>query len=50
MRWTVSEISLGRESWWRDSGHRMRRPSRLPSLIPTKSSYLQRLVWLFTGR
>jgi hypothetical protein len=25
----------------------MRRPSPLPTVVPTRSSYLQRLLWLF---
>jgi hypothetical protein len=25
----------------------MRRPSSLPTVVPTRSSYLQRLLWLF---
>ncbi len=30
------------------SPHRpMRRPSSLPTVVPTRSSYLQRLLWLF---
>jgi hypothetical protein len=28
----------------------MRRPSPLPTIIPTRSSYLQRLLWLFARR
>jgi hypothetical protein len=28
----------------------MRRPSPLPTIIPTRSSYLQRLLWLFGRR
>ncbi len=28
---------------------RMRRPSALPTIYPTRSSYLQRLIWLFGG-
>ncbi len=27
--------------------HRLGRPSRLPSIVPTRSSYLQRLLWIF---
>jgi hypothetical protein len=26
---------------------RMRAPSRLPTIVPTRSSYLQRFLWLF---
>ena len=31
---------------------RLRRPSRLPTLVPTRGwdRYLQRLLWLFGGR
>ena len=31
---------------------RLRQPSRLPTLVPTDtwSRYLQRLLWLFSGR
>ncbi len=30
-----------------DPGRKMRQPSALPTIIPTRSSYLQRLLWLF---
>jgi hypothetical protein len=29
---------------------RMRAPSPLPTIYPTRSSYLQRFLWLFNGR
>jgi hypothetical protein len=29
---------------------RMRAPSRLPTIVPTRSSYVQRLLWLFGFR
>jgi hypothetical protein len=32
---------------WSGTSPRMRRPSPLPTVIPTRSSYLQRLLWLF---
>ena len=36
---SVSVVSVSR--------HPMRRPSPLPTVVPTRSSYLQRLLWLF---
>jgi hypothetical protein len=41
---------LSRWAGWPDRPHRMRRPSSLPTVHPTRSSYLQRLIWLFTER
>lgn len=29
---------------------RMRTPSALPTIYPTQSSYLQRLLWLFNSK
>jgi hypothetical protein len=29
------------------TGRTMRRPSPLPTVVPTRSSYFQRLLWLF---
>ncbi|GEM_PF-5967922 len=29
------------------AGRVMRRPSPLPTVVPTRSSYFQRLLWLF---
>lgn len=43
-----SVVPLTRTFGWRPSAPRMRRPTPLPTVIPTRSSYLQRLVWLFT--
>ena len=43
----LSAASMTRTMRWRATGPRMRRPSPLPTVIPTKSSYLQRLLWLF---
>ena len=47
----LSPLSLAtptsRTMRWRATGRKMRRPSPLPTIIPTKSSYLQRLLWLF---
>jgi len=40
-------VPLTRTSRWGSSGAKMRRPSPLPTVIPTRSSYLQRLLWLF---
>ena len=42
MRLSAHTIMLGRPG-------RMRRPSPLPRLIPTKSSFFQRLLWFFVG-
>jgi hypothetical protein len=33
--------------WSTGSKPKMRRPTPLPAVIPTRSSYLQRLLWLF---
>jgi hypothetical protein len=36
---------------WHATGPKMRRPSPLPTVIPTRSSVLQRLIWwLVPGR
>ena len=43
----LNVVPLTRTMRWGGSGHKMRRPSPLPTVIPTKSSYLQRLLWLF---
>jgi len=40
-------VPPSRPARWRTSGPKMRRPSPLPTIIPTQSSYLQRLLWLF---
>jgi hypothetical protein len=43
-------VPLTRTIGWRPAATpKMRRPSPLPTVIPTKSSYLQRLLWLFMG-
>jgi hypothetical protein len=39
-------VPLTRTMRW-GSNPKMRRPSPLPTVIPTRSSYLQRLMWLF---
>jgi len=36
---SISVVSASRQP--------MRRPSPLPTVVPTRSSYLQRLLWLF---
>ena len=42
-----SVVPLTRAFGWRGPVRTMRSPSPLPTIIPTKSSCLQRLVWLF---
>ncbi|HJV62182.1 MAG TPA: hypothetical protein VJ743_14635 [Albitalea sp.] len=49
----VTEPSLSKLSRWMNTparSPRMRRPSALPTIYPTKSSYLQRFIWLFTSQ
>ena len=41
----LSVASSTRPMRWRATGHKMRRPSALPSVIPTRSSVLRRLMW-----
>jgi hypothetical protein len=41
---------MNRTMRWRSAGPRMRRPSALPTVIPTKSSVLQRLLWWLAPR
>ena len=43
----LSAASPTRPMQWRATGPKMRRPTRLPTVIPTRSSYLRRLLWLF---
>jgi hypothetical protein len=38
---SMSAIPTGRRAV------QMRRPSSLPTVVPTRSSYFQRLLWLF---
>ena len=40
-------VPASRTARWRPSGPKMRRPSPLPTIVPTRSSYLQRLLWMF---
>jgi hypothetical protein len=49
----VIEPSLSLLTRWTgitERGPRMRSPSRLPTITPTRSSYFQRFLWLFTSR
>jgi hypothetical protein len=48
----VFEPSLAVLSRWTcfERAPRMRSPSPLPTILPTKSSYWQRFVWLITGQ
>jgi hypothetical protein len=49
----VIEPSLSVISRWAGFGRRplrMPSPSPLPSIVPTRSSYLQRFLWLFSDR
>lgn len=45
-----SQSIFGRWAGAARRSQRMRSPSRLPTIVPTRSSYLQRLIWLFTSR
>lgn len=44
---SISVASTHRHLSGRDRGPQMRKPSPLPTVVPTRSSYLQRLLWLF---
>jgi hypothetical protein len=42
----VPIVSSQRHLPWRNRSPHMRRPSPLPTVVPTRSSYLQRFLWL----
>ena len=52
MRYVIepSQSIIGRWAGFGQRTQRMRSPSRLPTIVPTRSSYLQRFLWLFTSR
>jgi len=41
-------VSPSRPAARRPASSKMHRPTPLPTIIPTQSSWLQRLLWLFT--
>jgi hypothetical protein len=44
---SISATALRPFGGGRERPSRLGPPSRLPTIVPTRSSYLQRLLWLF---